>query len=114
MSMLQPLFVRPLMVGEREALQKNSNSSNKDEAVRACVVLLSAGGKTAAEISGSIGSHPSNVKKWIRKFNAEGLEGIAAKKRGPQGGPRPNFTTSQIEQILLLAKAPPHRYGYRF
>ena len=112
--MLQPLFVRPLMPGEREALQTHSNSSNKDEAVRAAVVLLSSEGKTAAEIGGSIGSHPTNIKKWIRKFNADGLEGISAKKRGPQGGPRPNFTASQVEQILLLATAPPHHYGYTF
>src|SRR6266849_2771726 len=112
--MFQPLFVRPLTTDEREGLKHYSKSSSKEEGVRARVILLSAEGKTAAEISGSIGSHPTNVKKWIRKFNADGLEGISAKKRGPQGGPRPKFTPSQIEGMLSLAGTEPAEAGYGF
>src|SRR6266567_5434546 len=87
--MFQPLFVRALTPDEREGLRQYSKSSNKEQGIRACVILASAEGKTAAQISQAIGSHPTNIKKWIRKFNADGLEGISAKKRGPQGGPRP-------------------------
>src|SRR2546428_3238454 len=105
--MFQPLFVRALTTNEREGLKQYSESASKQEGVRARVILLSAEGRTAPEISQSLGSHPSNIKKWIRKFNNEGLEGIAARKRGPQGGPRPKFTSSQIEEMISLAgKAP--------
>jgi DNA-binding NtrC family response regulator/tetratricopeptide (TPR) repeat protein/transposase len=112
--MFQPLFVRPLMASEREFLLDCSRSQSKEEAWRADVVLLSAEGKTAGEISQSLGFHTSNIKKWIRKFNEEGLAGIAAKKRGPQGGPRPHFNHSQTEQILTLAKTDPAKLGYAF
>jgi DNA-binding NtrC family response regulator/tetratricopeptide (TPR) repeat protein len=112
--MFQPLFVRPLTLEEREGLRRYSESSNKEQAVRAGVILLSSQGKTAAEINLSLGSHPTNIKKWIRKFNADGLEGISSKKRGPQGGPRPNFTSTQIDAILRLASMPPGEAGYRF
>lgn len=112
--MFQPLFVRPLRPDEREGLSHYSKSSNREEGVRARVILASAEGKTAVEISQSIGSHPSNIKKWIRKFNAHGLEGISAKKRGPQGGPRPKFTPSQIEAMLGLANTEPAEAGYGF
>ena len=112
--MFQPLFVRPLRPDEREGLSHYSKSSNREEGVRARVILASAEGKTAVEISQSIGSHPSNIKKWIRKFNAHGLEGISAKKRGPQGGPRPKFTPSQIEAMLSLANTEPAEAGYGF
>ena len=112
--MFQPLLVRPLTPEEREGLKRYSKSSNKEEGVRARVILASAEGKTAVEISLSIGSHPSNIKKWIRKFNADGLEGISAKKRGPQGGPRPKFTSSQIEGLLSLAGTEPAEAGYGF
>jgi len=112
--MFQPLFVRPLTLVEREGLRQYSESSNKEQATRAGVILLSADGKTAAEINQSIGSHPTNIKKWIRKFNSDGLEGISSKKRGPQGGPRPSFTSNQIEEILRLASMKPAEAGYRF
>jgi DNA-binding NtrC family response regulator/tetratricopeptide (TPR) repeat protein/transposase len=112
--MFQPLFVRSLTADEREGLAHCSKSLNKEEGIRARVILASADGKTAVEISQSLGSHPSNIKKWIRKFNANGLEGISAKKRGPQGGPRPKFTSSQIEEMLSLAATEPADAGYGF
>lgn len=112
--MFQPLFVRPLTLEEREGLNQFCESSNKEQATRAAVILLSADGKTTAEINQSLGSHPTNIKKWIRKFNVDGVDGISTKKRGPQGGPRPNFTSSQIEEILRLASMRPAEAGYRF
>ncbi|HSE37133.1 MAG TPA: sigma 54-interacting transcriptional regulator [Blastocatellia bacterium] len=112
--MFQPLYVRPLTPDERDGLERYSESSNKEEGVRARVILASAGGRTAAEISKSLGSHPSNIKKWIRAFNARGLAGISAKKRGPQGGPRPKFTPSQIEAMLSLSNTEPSEAGYSF
>jgi transposase len=97
--MFQPLFTRPLLPEEKEGLDRYAESSNKEEACRAAVILLSSNGKTALEIAQELGSHPSNIKKWIRKFNKGGLEGIAVKKRGPQGGPRPTFSPGQIQEI---------------
>lgn len=112
--MFQPLYVRPLTLEEREGLKQFFESSSKEQAIRAGVILLSSEGKTTAEINKSLGSHPTNIKKWIRKFNSDGLEGISSKKRGPQGGPRPNFTSFQIEAILRLASTKPAEAGYRF
>ncbi|MEK6301105.1 MAG: sigma 54-interacting transcriptional regulator [Acidobacteriota bacterium] len=102
------------MPSEREGLAITSQSPNREEAARAQVILLSAEGKTAAEISQQIGSHASNVKKWIRRFNEQGLIGISAKKRGPQGGPRPTFTAEHTEAILRLSRTEPATLGYTF
>ncbi len=107
--MYQPLYVRPIAVDERDALERHRCSANKEESCRASVILLSSEGKSAPEISKLLGSHPSNIKKWIRRFNTEGLSGIAVKKRGPQGGPRPKFTIEQIDSILSLAEKDPVR-----
>lgn len=112
--MFQPIFVRVLIPSEREGLTISAESPNREEAARARVILLSAEGKTAAEISQQIGSHPSNVKKWIRRFNEQGLVGVSARKRGPQGGPRPRFTPEQTETILRLSKTEPAALGYSF
>ena len=112
--MFPALFVRPLLTEEIENLKVYSESTNKEEACRAQVILLSAGGKTANDISKALGSHPANVKKWIRTFNKEGIEGIRAKKRGPSGGPRPKFSTHQVRNILDLASSDPSQMGYAF
>lgn len=112
--MFQPLFVRTFHSNEREALERCAGSENREEAGRADIILLSSKGKTAAEISDSLGYHPSNVKKWIRRFNRDGLKGIVVKKRGPQGGPRPRFSPEQVTAIVELAGTSPDRLGLGF
>ncbi|HVG18453.1 MAG TPA: helix-turn-helix domain-containing protein, partial [Blastocatellia bacterium] len=112
--MVQPLFVRPLSPSETEGLKRCAESSNREEACRAAAILLSSEGKTATEIGAALGSHPTNIKKWIGKFNKDGLDGIAVKKRGPQGGPRPRFSLRQIQEILRLSETAPSTAGYRF
>jgi hydrogenase-4 transcriptional activator len=112
--MFPALFVRPLSPEEAQSLHQVSRSANREDVCRAEVILLSSVGKTAHEISKTLGSHPANVKKWIRNFNRDGLEGIKAKKRGPQGGPKPKFTPEQISQILSLADKNPMDLGYPF
>lgn len=112
--MFQPLFARSLKTIEKETLLQCTGSPVKEEAQRAEVILLSAQGKTIAEISDFLGFHPANIKKWIRSFNESGLEGIAVKKRGPQGGPRPKFTRTQIAEIVKLSQTDPTAFGLRF
>ena len=112
--MFQPLFVRPILPEEKETLTRCLGSSNREEAGRAEIILLSSQGRTAAEISQALSFHPSNIKKWIRKFNKDGINGIVVKKRGPQGGPRPHFTTAQTAAILDLANTNPSSLGLPF
>jgi DNA-binding NtrC family response regulator/tetratricopeptide (TPR) repeat protein/transposase len=112
--MFQPLFVRSLTEDEKKQLATRAESLNREEARRAGVVLLSSQGKTASDIARSLGFHPSNVKKWVRKFNEEGLAGLAIRKRGPREGPRPSFTRDQIDRLLDLASTTPSQVGYSF
>ncbi|MFL6278357.1 MAG: sigma 54-interacting transcriptional regulator [Blastocatellia bacterium] len=112
--MFQPLYVRSLSADEIEMLQARRQSASREEAMRAQAILLSSEGLTASEVSQQLGAHPTNIKKWLRRFNEAGLEGIAVKKRGPQGGPRPRFTSFQTEEIVRLASRPPTTLGYPF
>jgi len=112
--MYPALYARPLSAEEAEALQRLSDSHNADEACRAKVILLSAKGKNATEIGMQVRSHPANVKKWIRSFNQLGVEGIRSKKRGPQGGPRPKFSDSEVQAIVALSRMDPREAGFAF
>jgi transposase-like protein len=47
------------------------------EAARAVMVLLSLQGLAAAQIAVLLDCHPATVRRWISRFNDEGLAGLA-------------------------------------
>src|SRR5690242_5226769 len=112
--MFQPLFVRSLSDEEKTQLAARSSAPAREESWRAAVILRSAEGESAADIGRALGFHPSNVKKWIRKFNQEGIAGIAPRKRGPREGPRPRFSREDITRLLDLAACDPTSLGLGF
>lgn len=112
--MVQSLLVRPFTDEEQRQLTAQTASPNKDEARRAQLLLLSAERKTSAQIADHLDFHPSNVKKWIRKFNESGIDGIEVRKRGPRHGPRPSFSRDQVQRLLELASTDPSSLGLDF
>jgi transposase len=50
------------------------------------MVLLSSHGLSAAQIAGLLECHPATVLRWVSRFNAEGLAGLADRPR--RGRPR--------------------------
>src|SRR5438552_19073575 len=60
-------------------------------AMRAVMVMLSSQGLPAAQVAGLLECHPVTVRRWIARFNAEGLAGLADRPRSgrpPLGGRR--------------------------
>ena len=112
--MVQALLVRPLTDEERRHLTEQMESANKEEARRAELLLMSAEHKTSSQIAARLDLHPSNIKKWIRKFNEAGIPGIEVLKRGPRQGPKPSFNRKQIEELLVLASTDPEALGLDF
>ncbi len=61
------------------------------QATRAVMVLLSAHGLAPAQIAVLLDCHPATVRRWIIRFNDEGLAGLADRPksgRPPLGGRR--------------------------
>jgi transposase len=56
------------------------------QAARAVMVLLSLHGLSAAQIAGLLDCHPATVRRWLGRFNTEGLAGLADRPRS--GRPR--------------------------
>jgi predicted ArsR family transcriptional regulator len=59
------------------------------QAARAVMVLLSLHGLPAAQIAALLDCHPATVRRWISRFNAEGMAGLADRPRcgrPPLGG----------------------------
>jgi transposase len=70
------------------------------EAARAVMVLLSAHGLPPAMIAELLDCHPATVRRWIARFNDEGLAGLADRPRSGRpvlGGRR---LTSRISSLL--------------
>jgi Winged helix-turn helix len=53
------------------------------QAARAVMVLLSLHGLPAAQVAGLLECHPATVRRWIGRFNADGVAGLAG--RGAAG-----------------------------
>ena len=67
---------------------------------RAVMVLLSLHGLSAAQIAGLLDCHPATVRRWVSRFNAEGVAGLADRPRSGRprlGGRR---LTSRIAALL--------------
>jgi transposase len=61
------------------------------QAERAVMVLLSLQGLSPAQVAGLLECHPATVRRWIGRFNGEGLAGLADRPRcgrPPLGGRR--------------------------
>jgi hypothetical protein len=51
------------------------------QATRAVMVLLSLHGLAPAQIAALLECHPATVRRWIGRFNGEGLAGLADRPR---------------------------------
>src|SRR5690349_19524053 len=73
------------------------------QALRAVMVLLSANGWSAGQIADLLGCDPVTVRRWIRRFDAEGMAGLADR---PRSG-RPCLGSSHLgERIAALLVRP--------
>ena len=106
------LYVRDLQESEWNELESLLEEANGDVPIqRLIIVLLSAQGHRVQEISREVDLHPINVRKWIHRFNTEGIAGLHS---GKSPGRPPVFSDSQRDQIVSLANSDPRKMGLPF
>jgi transposase len=106
------LYVRPPAPEEVRQLEEMQRRHSKSElGQRAHIVLLSARRRGVHEISSLVGLHPINVRKWIHRFNQQGIRGLYP-RRSP-GRPR-LFDEGQRAAIISLASTDPEVLGLEF
>ncbi|GAB2462747.1 helix-turn-helix domain-containing protein [Streptomyces incanus] len=71
---------------------------------RGRVVVLSWEGLRVPEIAGELGCHEQTVRRWLHRFNASGLDGLA--DLGGQGRKR-RITEAERSRIIALVRKPP-------
>jgi transposase len=71
---------------------------------RAQMVAASWDGSTVPQIAAELGCHEQTVRRWLHRFNAVGVDGLA--DRPGTGRPR-RLTEAQRSQIVALVATPP-------
>lgn len=106
------LYVRSLKNEEWEELETLIEEPEKDIPLqRLLIVLLSAQGHRVQEVGKEVDLHPINVRKWIHRFNAHGIEGL---RSGKSPGRPPVFSDAQRRRIVDAANSDPRSLGRSF
>lgn len=106
------LFVRELTNEEWEELEFLTQQAEPNvPEQRLMIVLLSAQGHRVQEVSREVDLHPINVRKWIHRFNEEGIDGL---RSGKSPGRPPVFSNDQRESIVEVAASDPRQIGLNF
>lgn len=106
------LYVRELE--DAEWLELEAMLEDQDDEIptqRVMIIVLSAQGHRVQEVSREVDLHPINVRKWIHRFNAEGMDGL---RSGKSPGRPPVFTDEQRDEIVKLANEDPRKMGLPF
>src|SRR5438874_1801144 len=105
--------VRPLTDEERTQLYElaHSRTAPVRDAERARIIWLRAHGQRPGAVARQVGRSLDCVTLWVKRFNAEGLPGLA--DRGRAGRPV-TYTPEQVSIILATALTPPASLGLPF
>ena len=99
---------------EQHAALDHANRTAKDGRlrIRALIVRLAAErGMVAADIAAVVRVHEETVRRWLVRYQAEGLEGLTD---APRSGAPPQITRAYRDQLLTVVRRRPRGLGLPF
>lgn len=78
---------------------------------RAKIVALARGGQCVTGVGARLGVHHRTVRLWVRRFNAQGLGGLADR---PRAGRPPTYTAEEVGAVVAAALTTPEDLGRPF
>ena len=95
-----PLVVR-LQASERKLLKRlvRTPTAQYRQVLRAKIVLAAAAGLTNAHIARRLGMTPNTIRKWRKRFIAQGLAGLTDRKRCGRPRVYPGVVVAQAKAI---------------
>lgn len=105
--------LRVLENRERIEILRNMHDPQQEPAFRQRlrIVWFAHQGWSAPQMKSMVDLHPATVRKWIRKFNEKGLNGLRV-RRG--GGAPARISLGQKAEIIRVASKEPHELGLAF
>lgn len=107
------LWVRNMTDEETENIERlaHSRTGAARTVERAKVIWLSSRGERVSAIARHLGVGADTVRLWIKRFNAEGLPGLADL---PRSGAPPTYTKEQVGDVIAAALTKPQELGLPF
>jgi transposase len=78
---------------------------------RACIIAWSAKGWWVSDIARIVRVTPQVVRKWITRFNADGLDGLQDQ---PRSGRPATYTSEQVGEVIAVSLLKPDSLGLPF
>ena len=107
------LRVRELTAEEAEAVRRLAHSRTEAarRVERARMVRLASSGRTAPAIARELGVGADTVRTWLKRFNAEGLDGLRDR---PRSGRPATYTPEQVSAVIATSLTKPDGLGLPF
>ncbi len=84
---------------------------DKESGYRAKIILLKDEGYTVPEIRKMTNHHDHNIRKWIHRFDQQGIDGIISKKHNHK---QHKFDNDMEKKIVDIASSNPRSHGLGF
>ena len=110
---MRALIVPPLSEKQKQELEERYRKAKSARVrTRVQIVLLSAEKQMKApEISEIVRESQTTVQRWLKRYMAEGIEGLAD---APRPGKPPTVTQAYREQLLASVRRRPRSLGLEF
>ena len=107
------LEVRPLTADEEAELRRRAASRTLPPRVveRARMIILLHEGQRVPAVAARLGVGADVVRGWLKRFNAEGLEGLRAR---PRSGRPATYTPEQVGAVVEASLTSPEALGLPF
>ena len=105
--------LREMTDEEVETIQRWANSRTAEARLveRAKVIRVAREGKRGKAVAEELGLNPATVRKWLKRFNEKGLEGLQDAERP---GKPPRYTPEQVGEVVATALTNPSTLGLPF
>jgi transposase len=105
--------VRELNEQEREKIEQlaRSRTAAVRQVERVWIILASSEGQTVGEIACGLQLKQAKVRKWIHRFNEQGLGGLDDEARV---GRPPTYSAEAVSEVVAASLTDPQRLGLPF
>jgi transposase len=108
--MKPPIFVRPLLDSERQAIRAGLRSRDAFTLRRSQILTASAEGRLPSQIAESLGCATQTVRDAIRAFQAAGIDCLCQRSHRPASA-HPELDGVACERLRALLHRSPRDFG---
>jgi transposase len=105
--------LRELSSEEQKMIERLAHSRTAEARLveRAQMIWHASQGSSVPTIAADLGLHPQTVRHWLKRFNADGLEGLHDQ---PRRGRPATYTPEQVAEVIATALTDPKTLGQPF